>query len=115
MIIVKEELHKKRCAACTVGAKPLNDSEIAEYMESLSEDWTVVDSHHLERVFKFKNFKEALDYVNKLGELAEDEQHHPDISLSWGKVGVTLFTHKIGGLSESDIVFAAKVDRLELK
>lgn len=109
---MKSELHKKRCQACTVGAEPLNPAEIAEYMESLDGEWKAVDNHHLERVFKFKNFVDALEYVNRVGELAEQEQHHPDISLSWGKVVLTLFTHKIGGLSESDIVFAAKIDRL---
>lgn len=110
---MKEELHKKRCDACTVGGEPLKAKEIAEYMESLDCGWEVVDNHHLERVFRFKNFVEALEYVNKVGALAEEEQHHPDISLSWGKVVLTLFTHKIDGLSESDIVFAAKVDRMQ--
>jgi 4a-hydroxytetrahydrobiopterin dehydratase len=113
VIKVREELYKKKCKACTIGAEPLKREEILDYMESLDGDWRAVDDHHLERTFKFKNFKEALDYVNRLGELAEEEQHHPDICLSWGKVVVTLFTHKIGGLSESDIVFAAKVDRLD--
>lgn len=109
---MKEELYKKKCSACAIGGEPLNAEEISDYMEALDDGWNSVEDHHLERVFKFKNFREALDYVNKVGELAEEEGHHPDICFSWGKVEITLFTHKIGGLSESDIVFAAKVDRL---
>ena len=74
--------------------------------------WQVVDEHHLERVFFFADFKGALGFTNAVGDLAEREGHHPDIRLSWGKVVVTLFTHKIDGLSESDFVLAAKIDRL---
>lgn len=64
------------------------------------------------RVFRFKNFREALDFVNRVGELAEEQGHHPDISFGWGRVEVTVFTHKIDGLTESDFIFAAKVDTL---
>lgn len=107
------ELHEKKCSECTIGGTPLGESEINDYMDLLHDDWQVIENHHLKRVFKFKNFKEALDYTNKVGALAEEEQHHPDIELSWGKVVITLFTHKIGGISESDIVFAAKIDKLD--
>lgn len=108
-----QELHEKKCAECTIGGTPLSHSEILDYLDLLDDSWEVVDDHHLKRVFKFKNFRQALDYTNKVGELAEEEQHHPDMELSWGKVVITLFTHKIGGISESDIVFAAKIDRLD--
>ena len=74
--------------------------------------WEVVEEHHLRRTFKFKNFREALGFVNRVGELAEEQGHHPDISFGWGYTEVTVFTHKIDGLTESDFVFAAKVDTL---
>ncbi|MGH3090581.1 MAG: 4a-hydroxytetrahydrobiopterin dehydratase [Rubrobacteraceae bacterium] len=72
----------------------------------------MVDEHHLTRKFEFGNFREALEFVNKVGELAEEQGHHPDIAFGWGKARLTVFTHKIDGLTESDFVFAAKVDRL---
>ncbi len=74
--------------------------------------WHVVEEHHLERTYEFKNFREALAFTNKVGELAEEVQHHPDIYLAWGKVKLTLWTHKIDGLTEGDFVFAAKVNKL---
>jgi 4a-hydroxytetrahydrobiopterin dehydratase len=74
--------------------------------------WHVVDEHHLEKQYTFPDFRQALDFTNQVGELAEVQGHHPDIYLAWGKVKLTLWTHKIDGLSESDFVFAAKVDEL---
>jgi 4a-hydroxytetrahydrobiopterin dehydratase len=70
-----------------------------------------VDEHHLEKEYKFRNFQEALDFTNHVGELAERQNHHPDIYLAWGKVRLTIWTHKIDGLTESDFVFAAKADQ----
>jgi 4a-hydroxytetrahydrobiopterin dehydratase len=72
----------------------------------------VVDEHHLERTFTFEDFKEALAFTNQVGDVAEEEQHHPDIALSYGKVVVTVWTHKVDGLTENDFIFAAKVDDL---
>jgi 4a-hydroxytetrahydrobiopterin dehydratase len=91
---------------------PLKGEELARLASQLNAGWQVLNEHHLEREFKFKNFSEALDFTNKVGELAEAQGHHPDIYLAWGKVKLTLWTHKIDGLTESDFVFAAKVDRL---
>jgi 4a-hydroxytetrahydrobiopterin dehydratase len=71
-----------------------------------------VNNHHLERQFPFPDFKTALDFVIKVGNLAEEQRHHPDILLAWGKVGITIWTHKIDGLTESDFILAAKIDRL---
>jgi len=76
------------------------------------EDWKEVDQHHIKRTYEFKDFKQALEFVNKVGELAEREGHHPDLKLSWGKVEVKLYTHNIDGLSENDFIMAAKVDKL---
>ncbi|MHC4798008.1 MAG: 4a-hydroxytetrahydrobiopterin dehydratase, partial [Planctomycetota bacterium] len=72
----------------------------------------VVDQHHLEKEFKFKNFLQALEFTNRVGALAEEQGHHPDIHLAWGKAKITVWTHKIDGLTESDFVFAAKADAL---
>ena len=91
---------------------PLKGDALQKFSAQLGGDWKVVNEHHLEREFKFKNFREALDFTNKIGELAEGQNHHPDIYLAWGKVKLTLWTHKIDGLTEGDFVFAAKVDRL---
>jgi 4a-hydroxytetrahydrobiopterin dehydratase len=77
-------------------------------------DWEVVNEHHLRRTFKFPDFMQALAFVNKVGEVAEKEGHHPDILLSWGKAEVTTWTHSIDGLSEGDFILAAKVDRIKI-
>jgi len=106
------ELSDKKCISCEIGTPPLKGDELRKFHEQL-DNWEVIEEHHLEKEFKFKDFKEALEFTNKVGEIAEEENHHPDIFLAWGKVKLTLFTHKIDGLSESDFVFAAKVDELE--
>ncbi len=108
------KLAEKKCIPCSVGTPPMEEEEINKYQKELKDDWEVVDNHHLEKKLKFKNFMEALDFTNKVGEIAEAEGHHPDIFLAWGKVELTVLTHKIDGLSESDFVFAAKVDEIEL-
>lgn len=105
------ELAKKACVPCRGGVPPLEGEELEALGRQLP-DWTVVDGHHLRREFRFRNFREALDFVNRVGELAEEQGHHPDINLSWGRVGVEIFTHKINGLTESDFILAAKVDEL---
>ena len=106
------ELSEKECVPCKGGVPPLQGPELAALLEQLGGGWKAVDEHHLEKEYKFKNFREALDYTNKVGELAEAQGHHPDILLMWGKVRLTIWTHKIDGLTESDFIFAAKADRL---
>ena len=105
------ELASKTCVPCKGGTPPLKGAELDEFRQQLPE-WEIVDEHHLRRVFRFKNFREALNFVNEVGELAEEQGHHPDISFGWGRVEVTVWTHKIDGLTESDFIFAAKVDAL---
>jgi 4a-hydroxytetrahydrobiopterin dehydratase len=105
-------LAEKECVPCKGGTPPLKGEELKRLAEQLDGDWHVVNEHHLEREYKFKNFREALAFTNRVGELAEKINHHPDIYLAWGKVKLTLWTHKIDGLSESDFVFAAKLDKL---
>ena len=105
------ELSAKTCVPCRGDVPPLRGAEL----ESLSRQvpgWEVVDEHHLRREFRFKNFREALDFVDRVGELAEEQAHHPDIAFGWGRAEITIYTHKIDGLTESDFVLAAKVDRL---
>jgi 4a-hydroxytetrahydrobiopterin dehydratase len=84
--------------------------EIETYLADLGGDWHVVDDHHLEKEYRFKNFREALEFTNRVGELAESIGHHPDILLAWGRVKLTVWTHKIDGLFSADFVFAAKAD-----
>ncbi len=107
-----DELYSKKCEPCTSATMPLQEEEITELVPSLQSDWKVVDFHHLERDFKFVDFKEALDFTVAVGNLAEKEGHHPDILLSWGKVKITLWTHKIKGLSVNDFILAAKIDAI---
>ncbi len=106
-------LADKRCAPCAQGAEPLKGEEIEEKKKELDPDWRVVDEHHLEREFTFDDFRQALDFVNEVGELAEEQGHHPDIYLSYGKVKIQLWTHKIDGLHENDFIMAAKIDALQ--
>lgn len=106
------ELAEKECVPCKGGTPPLKGEDLKTFEQKLGSGWKVVNEHHLEREYKFKNFREALDFTNKVGELAERIQHHPDIYLAWGEVKLTLWTHKIDGLTESDFVFAAKVNEL---
>jgi len=107
-----DKLAQKQCVPCRGGVPPLKGEQIRELQQQLNEAWSVVDEHHLERKFRFKNFRQALEWTNRIGELAEEQGHHPEISLGWGKVHLTVWTHKIDGLTESDFIFAAKVDRL---
>jgi 4a-hydroxytetrahydrobiopterin dehydratase len=105
-------LAEKECVPCKGGVEPLKGNDLRTLAAQLNQGWQVVREHHLEREFKFKDFREALNFTDKVGELAEEQGHHPDIYLSWGKVKVTIWTHKIDGLTESDFVLAAKIDRL---
>jgi 4a-hydroxytetrahydrobiopterin dehydratase len=104
------DLASKQCVPCKGGVRPLKGAILGTLEHQLGGGWQVVDQHHLEKEYKFKNFREALDFTNRVGELAEEQGHHPDIYLAWGKVRLTVWTHKIDGLTESDFVFAAKAD-----
>ena len=105
-------LAEKHCIPCKGGSEPLKGDALSALLGRLASGWELVDEHHLSRSFRLKNFAEALAYVNRIGQLAEEQQHHPDIHLAWGKVRIELWTHKIDGLTESDFVFAAKTDLL---
>ena len=107
------DLAAKQCVPCKGGVPPLHGAALLVLQHQLGPDgngWKIEREHHLEKEFRFPNFATALAYVNRVGELAEAQNHHPDIALAWGKVRVTIWTHKIDGLTESDFVFAAKCD-----
>lgn len=106
------DLSDKQCAPCQGGTPPLKGSALGPLLEQLTTGWQIVNEHHLEKDFSFRNFREALSFVNQIGQLAEQQGHHPDIYLAWGKVKLTIWTHKIDGLTESDFIFAAKIDKL---
>jgi len=108
-----KELAEQECVPCKGGVPPLKGEQLKRYAEQLSHNWNAVNEHHLEKEFTFKNFREALAFTNQVGELAEAQNHHPDIYLAWGKVRITIWTHKIDGLTESDFVLAAKIESLK--
>jgi 4a-hydroxytetrahydrobiopterin dehydratase len=107
-----EDLASRECLPCKGGVPPLEGDELQRMLDALGGGWDVVDGHHLEKEYRFKDFRRALDFTVRVGELAEDVGHHPDVYLAWGKVQLTIWTHKIDGLHESDFIFAAKADRL---
>ena len=107
-------LADKKCVPCEGGTPPLASEEVSKYMEELSGEWTLHDAKVIIRTFVFKNFIEAIDFINKVAEVAESEDHHPDIKLhSYKKVDIELSTHAIGGLSENDFIVAAKIEAIE--
>jgi 4a-hydroxytetrahydrobiopterin dehydratase len=107
-------LADRNCVPCRGGVPPLKGTQLAEIFDQLPErsQWSVIGEHHLVRTYKFPDFKTALAFVNRVGALAEEQGHHPDLLLSWGKVEVTTWTHAVDGLTESDFILAAKIDRL---
>ena len=109
----KCDLAARDCVPCRGGVPPLAGEELDELARQLGGGWNVVEGHHLEKEFTFDDFRQALDFTNRVGELAESIGHHPDIFLTWGKCRITIWTHKIDGLAEADFVFAAKVDALQ--
>jgi len=104
------DLAQNECVPCKGGVPPLKGDALADLVGRLGNDWQLIDEHHLEKVYTFPDFRQALDFTNEVGEVAESQNHHPDIHLSWGKVKVIIWTHKIDGLTESDFFFAAKCD-----
>src|SRR3990167_4433095 len=105
-------LTQKKCVACEGGAVPLNRIEAEVLLKQIS-GWNLSeDGKIISREFTFKNFVEAMDFANKIALIAEEEGHHPDLAISWGKVGISLTTHAIKGLSENDLILAAKIDQI---
>ena len=106
------ELANRVCVPCKGGIPPLKGKELKALQNQLGNGWNVINEHHLKKKWKFDDFESALNFTNKIGSLAEDQGHHPDIYLAWGKVEIKIWTHKISGLTESDFILAAKIDRI---
>ena len=106
------DLASKTCVPCRGGVPPLKGAALQPLEQALDNSWKVVNEHHLEKEYRFKDFRGAFDFTIRVGNVAEEQGHHPDIYLAWGKVRLTIWTHKIDGLTESDFIFAAKADRL---
>ncbi len=104
-------LAQETCIPCRGGVPPLKGEELDALQEKLGNDWQIINEHHLEKEYIFADFRQALDFTVKVGEVAENQGHHPDIYLAWGKVKLTIWTHKIDGLTESDFILAAKADQ----
>ncbi len=111
----ENQLIESKCVPCQGGIEPLKGQAIYDLAKGISSNWQVINEHHLEKEYKFKDFAQALEFVNKVGRLAESQGHHPDIYLSWGKVKLTIWTHKIDGLHKNDFILAAKADELLLE
>jgi 4a-hydroxytetrahydrobiopterin dehydratase len=103
-------LANRSCVPCRGGVPPFTREQIEPLLEQI-DGWAAEDDRKLVKSYRFKNFAQALDFVNRAGAIAESEGHHPDLHLSWGRVGAEIWTHKIGGLTEGDFVLAAKLDR----
>ena len=102
-------LASRSCRPCKEGTAPLEAPAIEPLLAQLA-GWEVVEVHHLAKTYRFDDFVTALAFVNRLGEVAEAQAHHPDITLGWGRVGVTIWTHAAGGLTDNDFILAAKAD-----
>jgi len=109
---MSERLAEKECVPCEGGVPPLEGEELRDLQDELDAGWQVVEDHHLEKQFEFDDFVGALDFVNRVGELAEDQGHHPNIYLTWGLARIQIWTHAIDGLTESDFVLAAKIEEI---
>ena len=107
-----EKLSKKRCIPCEEGTEPLSGQEAMELNKQV-DSWMLIDGANLlAKSFRFKNFKQTMEFVNKVATIAEEEGHHPDMTISYGSVTIELMTHAIGGLSENDFILAAKIDEI---
>jgi 4a-hydroxytetrahydrobiopterin dehydratase len=106
------DLASRECVPCRGGIPPMRGREIKEFLDELEPEWEVVAEHHLRKRYEFKNFLEAQAFVTRVGSLAEEQGHHPDICFGWGYAEIKIWTHKIDGLSESDFILAAKIDAL---
>ncbi|MBD3334597.1 MAG: 4a-hydroxytetrahydrobiopterin dehydratase [Candidatus Eisenbacteria bacterium] len=106
------KLSEKSCVPCRGGVDPMKEGDYKPLLDQL-QGWDVVDQHHLTKTYKFPDFAQALDFVNRVGRLAEEEDHHPDVYLTYGEARLDIWTHKIDGLTESDFVMAAKADEVK--
>ena len=108
-----DNLSDMECIPCKGGVPPLSEEESSAFLAQIHDDWEVVENHHLTRTWSFPDFASALEFTNHLGEVCEQQNHHADFELGWGRVVSVIFTHKIDGLTESDFVLAAKFDTIQ--
>ena len=108
-----DNLSDMECIPCKGGVPPLSEEESSAFLSQIHDDWAVVENHHLTRTWSFQDFASALEYTNQLGEICEQQNHHADFELGWGRVVAVIYTHKIDGLTESDFVLAAKFDTIQ--
>ncbi len=113
VVYMGSELTKKRCVPCEGGVHPLKKEEFQRYLSSLKGGWEHIGEKKIRKEFTFSDFNDAMRFVNKVADLAEEEGHHPDIYIFYNRVTVELYTHSIDGLSENDFIMAAKIDELE--
>jgi 4a-hydroxytetrahydrobiopterin dehydratase len=106
------DLSKKKCKPCEGGVPPLNEKEIADYRKNISDDWKVIENKKILKEYLFENYRQSIDFVNRVANLAEEEGHHPVMHVFFGRVVIELWTHAIDGLSENDFIMAFKIDRL---
>jgi 4a-hydroxytetrahydrobiopterin dehydratase len=106
------DLSGKKCKPCEGGVPPLDQKEVTEFKGQISDDWKVLEMKKITREFFFVNYRHTMEFVNKVADLAEEEGHHPDMYVFYGRVVVELWTHSINGLSENDFIMASKIDKL---
>lgn len=110
--IMASELAKKECKPCDGKTPPLKGEALKQMQSQLGSEWQVLNEQKLEREFKFPDFRSALEFVNQVGEIAEEQNHHPDIYFTWGRARIQIWTHSINGLSENDFILAARISEL---
>ena len=108
-----DNLSDMECIPCKGGVPPLSEEESSAFLSQINDDWEVVENHHLTRTWSFPDFASALEFTNQLGEICEQQNHHADFELGWGRVVSVIYTHKIDALTESDFVLAAKFDTIQ--
>ncbi|MGA2407924.1 MAG: 4a-hydroxytetrahydrobiopterin dehydratase [Bacteroidales bacterium] len=106
------DLSKKKCKPCEGGIAPLNEKEIAEFRKFISGDWNVIDINKLTKEFFFVSYRQTIDFINRVADIAEEEGHHPVLHIYFGRVVIELWTHSINGLSDNDFILASKIDKL---
>ena len=106
-------LKQKSCTTCKPNSPKVTSTQMATFMKELDTDWNIVENTYIERQYRVANFSEAMELANYISEIAEDENHHPDLHIGWGKLKVTITTHACDGLTENDFILAAKIDNLQ--
>ncbi len=110
---MSNDLSDQHCTPCKGGIPPMNAEEIQKHIQCLP-GWNVINNHHLEKTFRFKKYNQTMQFVNSVAQIAESENHHPEMHVSYGKVQIEIFTHAVGGLSQNDFILAAKITEIQV-